>query len=131
MFLQGALFRDPRLPVALAAGLLLPLAGAAQSTVGLKNVKAASTELSVSLTVRPAFRILDVMPVPGGHEYRVWTNMKSMHLNGREYRFQRVGENTFVVPSLVAGSGPQPLVYGLARVRSDVDRETVTVKVDY
>ncbi|HSW16321.1 MAG TPA: hypothetical protein VLJ86_03785 [Ramlibacter sp.] len=131
MFLQGGFFRDPRLPLALAAGLLLALPGAAQPAGEFKTVKAASTDFSVRLTVRPAFRILNVRPVAGGLEYRVWTNMKSIHLNGREYRFQRVGENTLVVPSLVAGPAPQPLLYGLARVRPEVGRETVTVSVDY
>ena len=126
-----AFFREPRLPVALAAGLLVPLAGAAQPVVGVKNIKAASTEFSVTLTVRPAFRILNVAPVQGGHEYRVWTNMKSIHLNGREYRFQRAGENTFVLPSLVAGSGPEPLLYGLARVRPEVGQGAITANVDY
>ena len=34
----------------------------------------------------------------GGHEYRVRTNMASVVIKGREYRFDKVGEATFMVP---------------------------------
>jgi hypothetical protein len=80
----------------LLAGLLLPpLSHASQSSTGHKS---ASANLSISLTVLPAFRVLEMTPVFGGHEYRVWTNMKTVQLNGQEYRFERIGETTLVVP---------------------------------
>lgn len=80
---------------ALAASLLLPLASDAQGQVGQKSV---SSGFSITLTVRPTFRILETTPVAGGHQYRVWTNLKKVQLNGQEYRFERVGESTVMVP---------------------------------
>jgi len=92
--------------VALATGLLLPLHGAAQAP---QMGRGASSSFSVSITIRPQFRILESRPVSGGHEYRVWTNMKSVQLNGREYRFERVGESTVVVPGeLIELRQPEP-----------------------
>ena len=85
----------PWVHVAIATGLLLPLQAATQSIPAHRN---ASTGFTVSITVRPQFRILESRPVSGGHEYRVWTNMKTVELNGREYRFERIGEATVVVP---------------------------------
>lgn len=90
------LFRSPCVQAVLLAGLLLPPPSCvAQSAPGGRS---ASSGFSITITVRPAFRILQMTPVPGGHEYRVWTNMKTAQLNGREYRFERVGEATLVVP---------------------------------
>lgn len=80
---------------ALTASLLLPLACDAQ---GQSGTKTASGGFSIMLTVKPAFRILETKPVAGGHEYRVWTNLTKVQLNGQEYRFERVGESTVVVP---------------------------------
>lgn len=88
----------PWVHVAIATGLLLPLQGASQSFPGSRG---ASSSFSISITVRPQFRILESKPVGGGHEYRVWTNMKTVQLNGREYRFDRVGEATVVVPGAI------------------------------
>jgi len=85
----------PWVHVAIATGLLLPLQAATQSIPAQRN---ASSGFTVSITIRPQFRILESRPVSGGHEYRVWTNMKTVELNGREYRFERVGEATVVVP---------------------------------
>lgn len=85
----------PWVHVAIATGLLLPLQAATQSIPAQRN---ASAGFAVSITVRPQFRILESRPVGGGHEYRVWTNMKAVELNGREYRFERIGESTVVVP---------------------------------
>jgi hypothetical protein len=85
----------PWVHVALATGLLLPLSGAAQLPSGGQKT---SSSFSVSVTVQPQFRILESTPVSGGHEYLVWTNMRSIQLNGNEYRFDRVGEATVVVP---------------------------------
>ena len=90
----------------MATGLLLPLHGAAQAP---QMGRGASSSFSVSITIRPQFRILESRPVSGGHEYRVWTNMKSVQLNGREYRFERVGESTVVVPGeLIELQQPEP-----------------------
>ena len=98
----SALFSHPCMHTALAASLLLPLTGAAQAP-GV-NQKSASSSFSVTLTIQPAFRILETRQVPGGHEYRIWTNLRNVQLNGREYRFERVGETTLVVPGEIIQS---------------------------
>lgn len=85
----------PWLHVAIAAGLLLPLQGLAQSA---PKGRSATSSISITLTIRPQFRILESRPVRGGHEYRVWTNMRSVQLNGQEYRFEKVGEAMLMVP---------------------------------
>ena len=85
----------PWLHIAVAAGLLLPLYCSAQT---VPQGRTATSSFSVRITIRPQFRILETRPVAGGHEYRVWTNMKSVQLNGQEYRFEHVGEATVVVP---------------------------------
>ena len=101
----GVLVGHPWLHVAVAAGLLLPLQSSAESA---PRGRAATGNFSIAITIRPQFRILESRPVSGGHEYRVWTNMKSVQLNGQEYRFERVGEATVVVPgALVEMSSDQ------------------------
>ena len=96
----------PWVHVAIATGLLLPLQAATQSMPGNRS---ASSSFAVSITVRPQFRILESKPVAGGHEYRVWTNMRSVQLNGQEFRFERVGEATVTVPgALVEMPAPGP-----------------------
>lgn len=90
-----AISSHPWAHVALATGLLLPLSGAAQLPTG---GRASSQSFSVSITVKPQFRILESRAVKGGYEYRVWTNMKSVLLKGQEYRFERIGESTVTVP---------------------------------
>ncbi|VTU14839.1 hypothetical protein RA8CHR_00777 [Variovorax sp. RA8] len=47
----------------------------------------------------PVFRVLQVTPMAGGFEYRTWTNQRSVILDGRECRFDQVGENTLKVPA--------------------------------
>lgn len=91
----------PWVHVALATGLLLPLSGAAQLAPG---TRAASSSFGVSITIKPQFRVLESRPVNGGNEYRVWTNVRSVQIRGQEYRFDRVGEATIMVPGeLMAG----------------------------
>lgn len=102
----------PWLHVAIAAGLLLPLQGAAESMAGGRT---ATSSFSVSITIRPQFRILESRPIAGGHEYKVWTNMPSAQLNGREYRFQRVGENTLSVPGALIELAPDTVPPGPAQ----------------
>jgi hypothetical protein len=92
---RNMLAGHPWVHVAFATGLLLPLSGAAQLPAGNRN---GSASFSMSITIKPQFRILESRAVSGGHEYRVWTNMKSIQLNGNEYRFERVGEATVMVP---------------------------------
>jgi len=91
--------------VALATGLLLPLHGTAQFVQGSRS---ASSNFAVSITIRPQFRVLTSKPVSGGHEYRVWTNMRKVQLNGNEYHFDRVGEATVMVPGAVLDMGTLP-----------------------
>lgn len=93
---RSSVFGLPYVHAALATTLLLPISTAAQAPSA--GSKSATSSFSITLVVRPAFRILETRPIAGGHEYRVWTNMKSVQLNGQEYRFGRVGEATIVVP---------------------------------
>lgn len=92
---------------ALSALLLLPLACAAETAVGANS---ATGRLSFRVVVPPVFRVLQVTPVTDGYEYRIWTNKPSVMLNGREYRFNRVGETTLKVPAPPQGLF---LVHGL------------------
>lgn len=99
-----------------AGGAVIPLLGAlmfvpapcrAESTYGSGS---ASARLHITVVVPPVFRVLDVTPVDGGYEYRVWTNMKSAVIGGREYRFDRIGESTVRVPTAPADTW---IVHGL------------------
>jgi hypothetical protein len=78
---------------ALSALLLLPLACTAETAVGVTGA------LNFTVIIPPVFRVLQVTPVTDGYEYRVWTNKPSVMLNGREYRFHRVGETTLKIPT--------------------------------
>ncbi|MDR6890809.1 MULTISPECIES: hypothetical protein [Variovorax] len=51
----------------------------------------------VMRVVLPTFKVLEVTPMRSGHAYRVWTNMKSVLIGGREYRFDKIGEASFTV----------------------------------
>lgn len=81
---------------ALSALLLLPLASMAETRVGANS---ASARLNFTIVVPPVFRVLQVTRMAGGYEYRVWTNQRSVVLNGREFRFDQVGENTLRMPA--------------------------------
>jgi len=74
---------------------LLPLACMAETRVGAHSTTA---RRSFTVIVPPVFRVL-VTPMAGGFEYRVWTNQRSVPLNGREFRFNQVGESTLKVPA--------------------------------
>ncbi|VTU20841.1 hypothetical protein H4CHR_00667 [Variovorax sp. PBS-H4] len=80
---------------ALIALLLLPLACVAETRVGADS---ATARLGFTVIVPPVFRVLKVTPAAGGFEYRVWTNQRSVVLNGQEYRFNQVGESALKVP---------------------------------
>ncbi|MFM9926829.1 hypothetical protein VLK31_27850 [Variovorax sp. H27-G14] len=77
---------------------------------GIEGAGSASAQLHLSVVVPPVFRVLQVTPAAGGYDYRVWTNMKSIVIGGREYRFDRIGENTVRVPT---GPGDTWIVHGL------------------
>jgi hypothetical protein len=81
---------------ALSALLLRPLACLAETRLGADS---ATARLNFTVVVPPVFRVLQVTPQAGGYEYRVWTNQRSVLLNGREYRFNQVGESTLRVPA--------------------------------
>ncbi len=81
---------------ALSALLLLPLACMAEARGGANS---ATARLSFTVVVPPVFRVLQGTPMAGGYEYRVWTNQRSVVLNGREFRFNQVGESTLKVPA--------------------------------
>lgn len=69
---------------------------AAESVAGSSR---ATAHISFNVHVPPVFNVLQATPVAGGYEYRVWANMKSIAINGKEYRFTRVGETTLFVSS--------------------------------
>lgn len=94
--------RSPRtVPPMAAVGvllLLLPLPLQLSSAEPMRATSSATGRFNLTINVLPTFKVLDVAPVKGGHEYRVWTNMASVTIKGREYRFDKVGESTFMVP---------------------------------
>jgi formylmethanofuran:tetrahydromethanopterin formyltransferase len=104
--MTGSLLQSAR--GALAASLLLaPMLCVAESGFGSN---AATARVRITVVVLPVFRVLQVTPAAKGYDYRVWTNLKSIVLDGREYRFERVGENTLRVP---AAPGDTWVVHGL------------------
>lgn len=76
--------------------LALTFPCASESSNGARS---ATAQIGFTVNVPPVFKVLQATPVAGGHEYRVWANMRSIVLNGKEYRFARVGETTLFVPS--------------------------------
>ncbi len=92
--------RAARAAAAVGMLLLLPLRlGSAEPMHGMGS---ATARFNVTMIVLPTFKVLQVTPVNGGHEYRVWTNMKSVLIKGREYRFDKVGETAFTVAGTTA-----------------------------
>lgn len=85
---------------ALLALLLVPMFSIAESIHGTNS---ASSRLRFTVVVPPVFRVLETTVTMEGYEYRVWTNKKSVVINGREYRFDRVGETTLKVPKTPDG----------------------------
>lgn len=75
--------------------LLLPLR--LSSAEPQRDMNSATGRFNLTMVVLPTFKVLEVRPVKGGHEYRVWTNMTSVLIKGREYRFDKIGETTFTV----------------------------------
>ena len=92
---------------ALCALLLLPPLCAAETMLGAGR---ATGQLGFKVDVPAVMRVLQVTPLADGHEYRIWTNTRSVSFNGREFRFSRVGEHTLKVPSSPQGTF---LVHGL------------------
>jgi hypothetical protein len=83
--------------VALAALCTLPQMPLLSGAQPLAGASRATGQLMVTLVVPPIFNVLEVTPVKDGYEYRVWTNVKSMVIRGREYRFGKIGETTLKV----------------------------------
>lgn len=77
--------------------LLLSLPLQLSSAEPTRDMNSATGRFNLTMIVLPTFKVLEVTPVKGGHEYRVWTNMKSVLIKGREYRFDKIGETTFTV----------------------------------
>lgn len=92
---------------AVAVLLLAPILCGAESTAGSGS---ASARVRITVTVPPVFRVLEVTPAPDGYDYRVWTNMRSVVIGGREYRFDHVGESTVRLPT---APGETWVVHGL------------------
>ncbi|SET87784.1 hypothetical protein [Variovorax sp. OV084] len=100
-FARAAALQSPRtVPPLAAVGvllLLLPLPLQLSSAEPTRGTNSATGWFNLTMVVLPTFKVLEVTPVKGGHEYRVWTNMASVLIKGREYRFDKVGEVTFMV----------------------------------
>ncbi|RTQ32123.1 hypothetical protein EJP69_22885 [Variovorax gossypii] len=92
---------------ALAALLLTPMLSVAENGFGTNS---ATARLRFTVIVPPVFRVLQVTPTADGYDYLIWTNMKSVMIGGREYRFTRLGENTVRVPT---APGDTWVVHGL------------------
>ncbi|NVM93196.1 fatty acid desaturase [Variovorax sp. SG517] len=84
-----------------------PLACAAESTVGTGS---ATARVRLVVVVPPVFQVLGATQTAEGRDYLVWTNMRSITIGGREYRFARPGENTVHVPAAPVGAW---VVHGL------------------
>ena len=75
--------------------IALPLLCAAES----RNAQAsASARLNFTIVIPPVFRVLRTQDTPEGREVRVWTNLRSIVIDGREHNFGRVGENVVRLP---------------------------------
>lgn len=99
---RAAALRSPRTAPPLAAAgmllLVLPLPLQLSSAEPAREANRATGRFNLTINVLPTFEVLEIRPVKGGHEYRVRTNMASVVIKGREYRFDKVGEATFMVP---------------------------------
>lgn len=93
--------------VALAALLLAPLPCVAESSFGTSS---ATARVRLVVVVPPVFQVLRATRTAEGHDYLVWTNMRSITIGGREYRFDRPGEHTVRVPTAPADTW---VVHGL------------------
>ncbi|MDM0116529.1 hypothetical protein QTI66_30750 [Variovorax sp. J22R133] len=80
----------------IVAWLLVPLTCAAESSIGDAS---ASASVTLRVVIPPVFRVLAARPVQGGYEYRVWSNTRSVMLNGRTYHIDKAGESTLFVPT--------------------------------
>ncbi|MGJ7507589.1 hypothetical protein ACSFBL_09085 [Variovorax sp. GT1P44] len=83
---------------------------AAESTQAAAGSNSTSSRLQFNIAIPPVFRVLQVTPIKEGYQYRVWTNVSSIRLNGIEYRFDRLGENTLIILAL---PGELMVVHGL------------------
>lgn len=79
-----------------AACFLAPMLCAAESTYGART---ATSRLRLSVVVPPVFRVLQVTPTRDGYDYRIWTNMRTVVIDGHEHRFDQVGETTLSLRS--------------------------------
>ncbi|AVQ83464.1 MULTISPECIES: hypothetical protein [unclassified Variovorax] len=84
-------------PLAAVGMLLLLLPLQFSSAEPMRDMNSSTGRFNLTMVVLPTFKVLEVTPVKGGHAYRVWTNMRSVLIKGREYRFDKIGETTFVV----------------------------------
>ncbi|MGJ7505887.1 hypothetical protein [Variovorax sp. GT1P44] len=83
------------LALLLPATLWGPIPCAADAAHGTSH---ASAHLQFSVTLPPVLRILQVRRNEDGIEIHVWTNMRSVVLSNREFRFHRVGEHVLHLP---------------------------------
>lgn len=86
-----------KLLVLLALASCLP--ALAESQVGQSS---ASARVHLTVVVPPVNVIQSITPVPGGAEYRGWTNMRSATLGGKQVTFPSTpGPYAVVVPALI------------------------------
>ncbi|NDZ12722.1 hypothetical protein C7T35_10200 [Variovorax sp. WS11] len=73
------------------------------------GTSSATANIKFTVEVSPVFKVLRTTPAVDGYEYRIWTNIKSVVIDGKEYRFNGVGEAIVFIPSSKGGF----IVHGL------------------
>lgn len=74
--------------------LCLPTLAQSQSGHGRSEVR-----FLVTATVMPSMKITSITPVQGGTEYRGFTNMKTVTLDGTQVTVPQLGAFTVVLPT--------------------------------
>lgn len=82
---------------AFAAWLLVCAPPNANAESG-RSAGTSTASMSVRVVIPPVLRIIQIKALPMGREYRIWTNMRSVNLEGHAFRFSKVGEFSVVVP---------------------------------
>jgi len=62
------------------------------------GTKSATARIQLSITVLPTFKVLSVEQVGNQYVYRVYSNMRTVTINGVEYRLNTVGEQELTLP---------------------------------
>ncbi len=96
-FFNRRLMRGTVLMFILALALVCGLKFAhAEASMGTNQ---ASASFKIQVTVPPVVRLIEEKPTPEGLQVTLWTNMPSLDYNGQTLRFDRVGIQTFTIPT--------------------------------